>query len=420
VSDIEVLQFESCSRFHKLDLSWFSAFSSLKSIIIPASVEVIDFIVPWGRPGIPSLENVVFESGSKLREIKGSAFCGCNSLTSITLPASVQLIDGRSFQECAFSRIDFDPGNRFFHRVHAFVMDLLNTTIVRYFGSATEVSIADEIEILGPSCFSHCSLFRVLFREGSQLRSIESLAFSSCPHLASISIPSLVIALESYCFSDCNSLRSVSFAAASKLRRIESGVFMRCSELESITIPSSVEQIGESCFAECEKLSGITFPVDSSVASIQSGAFGRCSSLQSLVIPSSVEGIGWYCFEECTALLNLTFASPSHVRHLRDLPPNWTGLQAIPDSVEWVSFRPLRPFGSVPVLKFGSESRLESVRFYHELCLPTYFLHLSSGSLQMFRSKLEFDKQRVKSWKIEVQQALADGEVFRSQRLVDE
>jgi hypothetical protein len=80
---------------------------------------------------------------------------------------------------------------------------------------------------------------------------------------------------------------------------------------------------------------------------------------------------------------------------LFDLPPNWTGLHAIPDSVESVSFEPQSPVRSVRVLTFGTESRLESVRFSGRLCIPRYFLHVSSRSLQMFRSKLEFGERRM-------------------------
>jgi hypothetical protein len=39
--------------------------------------------------------SVTFEAGSQLREIKDWAFFGCESLWSIHIPASVELLDDR-------------------------------------------------------------------------------------------------------------------------------------------------------------------------------------------------------------------------------------------------------------------------------------------------------------------------------------
>jgi hypothetical protein len=46
------------------------------------------------------IQNVVFESGSKLRHIGSSAFSGCGFLTTITIPASVEMIGDFGFKNC--------------------------------------------------------------------------------------------------------------------------------------------------------------------------------------------------------------------------------------------------------------------------------------------------------------------------------
>jgi hypothetical protein len=46
------------------------------------------------------VERVVFEPGSKLKQIDQSAFSGCEFLTSIAIPASVETIGDFAFRKC--------------------------------------------------------------------------------------------------------------------------------------------------------------------------------------------------------------------------------------------------------------------------------------------------------------------------------
>jgi hypothetical protein len=46
------------------------------------------------------VKSVVFENGSKLRQIGPSAFSGCEFLTSIAIPASVEIIGDSAFKKC--------------------------------------------------------------------------------------------------------------------------------------------------------------------------------------------------------------------------------------------------------------------------------------------------------------------------------
>ena len=76
-----------------------SAFSHtiITSVVIPDSVTDMGWYV---FSSCEKLESVTFGSQSKLKTIGGGAFLGCNSLTSITLPSSVELIEYRAFADC--------------------------------------------------------------------------------------------------------------------------------------------------------------------------------------------------------------------------------------------------------------------------------------------------------------------------------
>jgi hypothetical protein len=60
------------------------------------------------------------------------------------------------------------------------------------------------------------------------------------------------------CFSNCRSLKAISFESESKLSRIEGWAFFG-SGLTSIHFPASVEVICESCFSNCTSLASISF-----------------------------------------------------------------------------------------------------------------------------------------------------------------
>ena len=67
----------------------FAGIEKLEKIIIPSSVETIGI---GAFMNCKSLKNVVFETNSKLLNIKNNAFSGCHSLSKITIPASVKSI----------------------------------------------------------------------------------------------------------------------------------------------------------------------------------------------------------------------------------------------------------------------------------------------------------------------------------------
>lgn len=83
------------------DLKAFStylfAYSGIKSIVVPASVEIIN-----GNAfcGCMNLESIVFEEGSKLKTIGYNAFKFCKNLKSIELPNTVKTINHYVFSYC--------------------------------------------------------------------------------------------------------------------------------------------------------------------------------------------------------------------------------------------------------------------------------------------------------------------------------
>ncbi|MCD7768669.1 MAG: leucine-rich repeat domain-containing protein, partial [Oscillospiraceae bacterium] len=196
-------------------------------------------------------------------------FPGCTSLTSVTIPASVETIESYAFRGCT---------------------------------SLTSVTIPASVTIIKEHAFSGCTnLQTVSFGAGSQLATIGNCAFQESG-LTEIVIPDTVTSLGGIAFSDCTSLKTVTIGSG--ITTIQGYTFNGCTNLTTIKIPDSVTTIGERAFKGCTSLTSITIP--DSVTSIAYGAFSGCTSLTSITIPDSVTSIGNYAFSGCTGLTEVT------------------------------------------------------------------------------------------------------------------
>ena len=205
---------------------------------------------------------------SSLQSIGDRAFYGCSSLTSLTLPSSLQSIGDRAFLGCT---------------------------------SLSSLTLPSSLQSIGDRVFYGCSSLTSLTLPSS-LQSIGDRAFCGCKSLSSLTLPSSLQSIGDRAFWGCTSLSSLTFP--SSLKSIGDGAFGGCSSLTSLTLPSSLQSIGNSAFFCCKSLSSLIF--SSSLQSIGEKAFCGCKSLSSLTLPSSLQSIGDSAFSGCKSLEDIT------------------------------------------------------------------------------------------------------------------
>lgn len=129
------------------------------------------------------LEEVIFESGSKLVNIPESMFSGLPALARITIPTSVETIGNYAFYTCAnLVSLNFEQNAK-----------LKSIGELAFSGTGiTSVKIPALVETIGDEAFDTQSINLIEFEEGSILKRIGQQAFYRCELSAPVSLPSSV------------------------------------------------------------------------------------------------------------------------------------------------------------------------------------------------------------------------------------
>ena len=224
--------------------------------------------------------------GLPVKSTRDWAFADCKSLTSISVPDSVNAIGNGAFSGCS---------------------------------SLASINIPNSVTTIRGSAFCNClSLTSITIPES--VTSIEIAAFSGCSSLTNITIPDLVASIGDHAFYNCSSLTNITVSENNKYFSSLNGVLFNKDKTELITypngnerteytIPDSVTSIIEGAFAYCSNL--ITVKIPDSVTDITDKTFYVCSSLTSVIIPDSVTHIGYNAFKYCKNLTSIIIKNPN-------------------------------------------------------------------------------------------------------------
>ena len=267
----------------------------------PDGVVYIGHIAYKYKGTMPDGTSIVLKDGTL--GIAGSAFQGCNGLTSVTIPNSVTFIGQYAFWNCRSLTTVNIPNS----------ITLIGDGVFRGCYALESITIPNSVTSIGRQAFENCSSLTCLTIPNS-VTSIAIGAFRYCYSLTSVTIPNSVTSISGSLFYCCTGLTSI--VIPNSVISIDGYAFYGCSGLTSVTIPNSVTSIGNYAFQDCSGLTSVTIP--NSVTSIGNYAFQGCSGLTSMTIPNSVTSIGYMVFTGCTALMSIKVESGNPIYDSRN------------------------------------------------------------------------------------------------------
>ena len=122
----------------------------------------------------------------------------------------------------------------------------------------TEVTLPASLESIGYEAFKKCeSLKAVTLPDG--LQRIGTNAFEHCKKLETITLPSTVTTIDNWAFGNCTSLKEINLGNCTRLESIGNGAFNVCTGLKKVTLPAGLQNIDDNAFWGCSGLQSIYF-----------------------------------------------------------------------------------------------------------------------------------------------------------------
>ena len=305
---------------------------SLTSFVLPNTVTRIEYSAFENCTALPHID-----FPESLTYIGSSAFLNCTSLSDVVFPESLTYIGPSSFRSAPLTSV-YIPRN---------VNDIGSGAFSGCVGLTSIVVDSENPTFYSADCNAIFQRSNNALRAGcvttiipSNVKTIQSGAFSYCKALTSIVIPDNVTTIESSAFNGCTGLTNVQLPSA--LTKINANTFSGCTSLESIFIPKTVTSIYYNSFYECSGLSSIvveegntkydsrnncnaiiekqtnyllfgcnTTVIPEGVKSISGSAFYKCKELTSIHFPDGLTTIGSYAFQYCDGLTEITFGEES-------------------------------------------------------------------------------------------------------------
>ena len=302
----------------------FSNCNHITSIEIPAGVEVIG---KYAFMGCTKLKSVTLPEG--LREIQNNVFSNCSALNDILLPASLEVLGSNAFNGCS-SLVAFrvHPSNAYFSTDdNGVLFNYDKTSLIIYPGGAapTSYTVPDSVTKIEIHAFAKAQYLQYVYIPQTTT-SINDVAFAAAyslrgiyvdennPNYASDSVGVLFNKAKTILYRYPAAADGSFYAVPAGVKTLAMASFDSCRNLQEITIPDSVTEIRAGVFENSKNLVRVTLPTN--LKSLQMRTFQYCTSLKEVVLPVSLMSIGQNAFNECVSLESIVI--PASVTSILD------------------------------------------------------------------------------------------------------
>ena len=309
----DIYPFKNCPNIEKVTLN--KATIALKNLCSPYPT---------------TLKTVIILGGTT---ISSSFMMSNTSVTSLTLPTSINSVGSYAFYNCkGISEINLANATSFgSYALSGCTANIIRGNNVITYGdysfansTITSLTISSTSTSIGVGAFSGCTSLSTINFTVSGISSIGESAFEGCTALKNLSLP-YVYSISKYAFRNCTGLQTLSIDSSTKT--IEEEAFKGCSALTSINFNSASLTIGKSAFASCPNITSISngdevkslatncfngsatniTTVSFAKATLAGGVFASMNKLATLTVGSTSVRIG-YLFTQTSSTYTINYS----------------------------------------------------------------------------------------------------------------
>lgn len=213
------------------------------------------------------------------------AFRGCTTLSKVTLPDSIRVIDSYAFYDVGSGRVVFE--------------------------------IAEGVQTIGQFAFAKNTMANFTL-PNSVTRIHKGILFEST--ITNLTLPFVGETLDgatnnyfgwifnatNYMDNNNKVLNNAANVTITGGTIIARGAFFGCEYIQSIVLPSTLKTIDTVAFYGCKQLQHIAIP--NGVTTIGSQSFQNCQALQTILLPTSVTTVVDYAFNGCPNINRIYYA----------------------------------------------------------------------------------------------------------------
>ena len=262
------------SKMLSIGFALFKNCTSLKSIVMP--IVDNDWVGMGYFENCSSLETIVLPEG--YTSIAFDALKGCSSLKNLSLPSTFCNFYTESMKYSPkIENITLDEGNTYYKMVDNVIYNNDMSHLVYYMPTKEDTSfdVPENVNII----YNH--------------------AFYNSQNLQKVKMPASLSLISNFAFGNSKALKYVDMSQV-KFKEINDYTFENCTQLDSISMPESIVLIGEGAFKNCSNMADIK--LYERIRSIEKDAFKGCKNLKNISFKTEGLELGKGAFQDCVKL----------------------------------------------------------------------------------------------------------------------